>query len=297
MPQENMKFMPGSELMSASEIVEIAAIYNNLGVDKIRLTGGEPLLRKDMPEILRGLSQLNAELSVTTNAFLLDEFLDLFDDFGLKNINISIDSIDRAKFRVITRRDAFDRVMRNIELARERGFKLKFNVVVIRHFNEFEISNLLRWAADFDTPIRFIEYMPFSGNDWVYEKVVTQVEMLDILRSDFEIEELSDVDVGTATKYITSEGAEFGIIPTVSNPFCGSCSRLRVTADGKMKNCLFSSAESDLKSMLRNGEDIETEIRANLYRKKFMAAGKIDFSHEQAKAEYAKNRAMVAIGG
>ena len=166
MPGGHVKFMPDEKLMRAGEIAGLASIFVRLGVDRIRLTGGEPTLRPDLEEILSGLSQLEVSLSMTSNGFLLDGKLEMLRRYGLMKLNISLDSLDAGVFERMARRPGLDRVLQSIEKALELGFDVKINTVVIRGMNDAEIPALIRWTSERDMPIRFIEYMPFSGNEW-----------------------------------------------------------------------------------------------------------------------------------
>lgn len=298
MPSELMKFMPDHKLMSADEIFQLASIFKEFGIKKIRLTGGEPTLRKDLVEIIAALSTLNLSLSITTNAFLLDELLDDFEKYNLRNINISIDSLKPEKFSEITKRNSLDKVMNNIKKACERGFYVKLNAVIIKDVNDDEITDIIEWASTLKVNARFLEYMPFFKNNWEYSKVFSKEEILNCIAKKYEFNKKESAHDSTSVNYsIPSLGAEFGIIPTVTQAFCNGCSRIRLTSDGKIKNCLFSNDESDLLTALRNGEDVKELIRENIFRKKKAAAGKINFKDENAKIEYAKNRTMVSIGG
>ncbi len=298
MPRENMKFMPGDKLMRWEEIIELAGIFKTLGVKRVRLTGGEPLLRRDFGEILQGLSKLKLDLSITTNGLLLQEHKADMKRFGLKDINVSIDSIDQENFFNITKRDKLEEVVKNIKDFRDSGFNIKLNVVVMRSKNSHEIIELLEWSAQESLAIRFIEYMPFFGNEWEYEKVFLKKEMLEMISSKYHVEEIKSPENSTSTNFLIHDlSSSFGIIPTVSEPFCDGCNRIRLTAEGRLKNCLFSKEEDDLLAALRAGENVESIIRNNLYKKQKSAAGRVDFTDELAKSDYASNRSMVAIGG
>lgn len=298
MPHEGMKFMPDDRLMKADEIHELASIFVGLGVKKIRLTGGEPTLRKDFPEVISALRTLDVSLSLTTNGLLLDQYFDHLEQVGLTNLNISIDSLEQDNFNRITQRKVFDRVMDNISEAVRRKFKVKINVVVIRDVNDSELINLVRWAADLGVDIRFIEYMPFFGNEWEYQKVFSKKEILERIATELDFIPVESPSDSTSANYFIKElNARFGVIPTVTQAFCNGCSRIRLTADGKIKNCLFSDDESDLLTHLRSGQDVKEIIVSNLLRKKKEAGGRIDFRNEKAKIDYSNNRSMVSIGG
>ena len=291
MPDENMVFTPNKKLMQLEEIVEIAGIFIKFGVNKIRITGGEPLLRKGISEVLYALSKLPVELTLTTNASLVHQYIQVLLDCSVRSLNISLDTFDRKKFFEISRRDEFERVMANIRLLIQHDFQLKLNVVVIRNFNEHEIIDFIEFTRDNPVEIRFIEYMPFPGNNWKKEEVVSKSEILGLIANRFEFEKTIDPEHATASGYqVAGFKGSFGIISTVTAPFCGSCNRLRLTADGKMKNCLFSQGELDLLSSLRKGESIEHLIRTSILQKKHSFGGQNLF-------QTTENRSMIAIGG
>lgn len=297
MPDEKMKFMPSAKLMTADEIIQLTSVFQQLGVNKVRLTGGEPTLRKDLMEIISGIIALGITPSITTNGATIHQFIEDFQKNEI-DINISIDTLQKEKFAQISQRDLLDPVKANIEELVRRKLKVKLNVVLLRGFNDNEIIDLVNYAGKLGIEIRFIEYMPFFGNSWEYEKVYTRAEILKDISDHAEIQRLKSPDDSTSVNYvIPSTGARFGIISTVSNPFCQGCSRLRLTADGKMKNCLFSNDETDLLTALRHGQNLIPLIQENISRKKKTAAGRIDFNHEKAAVQYAQNRSMIAIGG
>lgn len=298
MPEENMRFLPTEKLMQPEEISKIVSVFVGLGVNKIRITGGEPTMRKDFEDILSRLAEFNVNLSMTTNGFVLEKHFDTLIKYGVKNLNISMDSLDRFRFGKITQRDQFDKVIQNIEAATGKDFKIRINVVVIRAFNDDELIDFIKWSSVRNLEVRFIEFMPFFGNQWSYEKVFAQREILKEIRKRYVVQTIDPEKGATATRYTIPElNSVFGIIPTVSNPFCSGCNRIRLTADGKLRNCLFSTHETDLLANLRGGKDVEELILKNISEKKKMAAGRVDFSDEQAKTAYAINRPMIAIGG
>lgn len=285
-------------LMKAGEIIQLASIFKEKGVEKIRLTGGEPCLRKDLIEIIEGLKEIGITPSITTNGALLDRHLDDMEKLGMKDLNISIDSLKPEKFKRIAQRDLLYKVLENIKAAAGRSFNVKLNVVVMRDFNDDEILDLLNFGLVVGAQIRFIEYMPFFGNSWEYGKVFSYAEVLNIIESVHPISSLEVAHDSTSKMFsVNTNGQIFGIISTVTNPFCSGCSRLRLTADGKMKNCLFSKDESDLLGPLRAGADVSELIDENIKRKKKAAGGRIDFSHENAAVQFSRNRSMIAIGG
>jgi GTP 3',8-cyclase len=186
MPEEDYEFTPASRLMQPDEIEAIAKIFVAQGVNKIRLTGGEPLVRKDAADIITRLSKLNINLTITTNGTRLHEFADVLENAGIKSLNISLDTLSKDKFLLMTKRDQFERVMQNIQLMIDRGFHVKVNVVVIKNLNDNEILDFVRWTKDAPVHVRFIEFMPFTGNRWENEKVFTLQEILDRVSNEFE---------------------------------------------------------------------------------------------------------------
>ena len=291
MPSEDMQFALHSTLMTADEIYDIAKTFVNLGVKKIRLTGGEPLVRKDAHQIIELLSDLPVELTLTTNATQTHFFIDDFKKAGIKSVNVSLDTFDKEKFFTITRRNDFDTVWNNIHQLIANNFHIKLNVVAMEGVNDDELLNFVKFTKNHPVHVRFIEFMPFPGNDWKREKVFTYIEMLERIRENFEVEKLYDEKHSTAKKYKVSGCAgTFAFINTVTLPFCGDCNRLRLTADGRMKNCLFSKGEIDLLTPYRNGGDIEELIFKSLKDKKEQTGGQ-DFSVPT------ENRSMIAIGG
>ena len=301
MPEEGISLTPKSHLMTADEIISIAQTYVNLGVNKIRLTGGEPLVRKDAKDIMLRLGKLGVNLSITTNGILVPNFINTFKEAGIQTINISIDSLDKDKFNQITRRSYFDTVFENIELLLNEGFKVKLNVVLIKDFNDNEIIDFIKLTQNKSIQIRFIEFMPFSGNQWDKSKLVSYAEILEIIQSEYpvsKIERLVDAPNDTAKNFkIENYLGRFAIISSVTNPFCGTCNRIRLTADGKLKNCLFSNSETSLLEVLRAGESILPLIQQNLSSKFPIRGGMDDDLKFQNPELFSQNRSMIAIGG
>lgn len=301
MPAEGIKLTPKAHLMTADEIVEIAKTFVGFGVNKIRLTGGEPLVRKDAKEIIQRLSNLNIELAITTNGVLVDEYIDTFKNAGLQNINVSIDSLQKDKYNQITRRDEFDRVTRNIDLLLAKHFKVKINVVLIKGFNDNEILDFIHWTKDKNVQIRFIEFMPFDGNQWNKEKLVSYKEILNTVENFYTKNQLireQDKPNDTAKNYsIKNFKGSLAIISSVTNPFCDSCNRIRLTADGKLKNCLFSSTETSILDVMRAGNSIIPFIEKNILSKHKIRGGFDDENEFSNPLNFNKNRSMIAIGG
>ena len=291
MPDEKVLVTPSSKLMSLDEIFAIATTFVKLGVNKVRLTGGEPLVRKDAKEIILKLSELPVELTISTNAVLVDQYIEVFKQADIRSVNVSLDTLNAEEFFAITKRGDFEKIHKNIFLLLENDFKVKVNMVVMKGVNEHAILDFFNLTNNFPIDVRFIEFMPFSGNAWDREKVFSQQEMLNLISEKYSFEKLIDEPNDTAKKYsVPGHKGTFGFISTVTEPFCGSCNRLRLTADGKMKNCLFSESETDLLSAYRNGDDIESLITKNILSKKEALGGRFDF-------ENIENRSMIKIGG
>lgn len=285
-------------LMSADEIETLAREFVSLGVNKIRLTGGEPLLRKDAKEILLRLSKLPAELTLTTNGSLVDEFMETFHASGIRSINVSLDSLNADTFQKLTGRNEFWKVRNNIELLLRKNFHVKINVVIMNGYNDSEIPAFIEWTKNISVHIRFIEFMPFPGNHWRPEKLITYREILEMIQDKFPgVQKLNDGAHDTAKKFrVTGHAGTFAVISTMSDPFCGGCNRMRLTADGKMRNCLFSKSETDLLTPLRDGKDILPLVKECLLGKHYMLGGH-DEQQWAAHHTESKERSMLAIGG
>jgi len=299
MPNEHYHFMPTSHLMQPEEIEAIAKTFVSLGVDKIRLTGGEPLARRDFGDILERLAVLPARLSLTTNATLLHRHIDAIEAAGIHGLNISLDTLSPEKFRELTHRDLFAQTFRNINMALARGLNIRINMVVMKGVNETEMPDFIRWTKNEAIEIRFIEFMPFAGNRWKGAQVFTKHEMIELITSTYTIEEQPAEKNATSSRYaIQGHKGSFGVISTMSAPFCTGCNRMRLTADGKMKNCLFSKDETDLLTAFRNGLPLESLIRQNILGKEEKLGGQFgDKPIDELKSEQLVNRSMISIGG
>jgi cyclic pyranopterin phosphate synthase len=298
MPEENIKFMVPSKLMQADEIDRIAQEFVKLGVRKIRLTGGEPLIRNDAEKIITSLSKYPVNLTLTTNGTRINEVIPTLVAAGVKSINLSLDTLKAEKFFQITRRNLFAKVWDNIQLLLENGFHVKVNVVVMRGFNDYEILDFVEWTKNQPVHVRFIEFMPFDGNQWNNEKVFTYKEILEVVDAKYSTLRLKDEINGTAKKYkVYGHEGTFAVISTMSAPFCSNCNRMRLTADGKMKNCLFSKSEIDILGALRKGEDIIPLIRQCVIEKEVALGGQFNSDFEHLDAGKIKNRSMINIGG
>jgi GTP 3',8-cyclase len=298
---EDQRFLRREELMTRGEIATIARLFvDRFGIDKIRLTGGEPLLRPDVVDIVRDLRALGVNLGMTTNAVSLHKYLDPLLDAGLRSLNVSLDTFDADRFKRIARRDSYEQVWRNVQQAQQRGMRIKLNMVVMRGVNDDEILPFVDLTKDKNIHVRFIEFMPFAGNHWGRERVYTYAEMLGHIGSVHSFEKLNDDPNSTAKAYqVPGWQGTFAVISTVTEPFCGSCDRLRLTAEGKMRNCLFAREETDLLAPLRRGEDIAPLIEANVLAKHAMLGGLPPFRPEKQEEVLSdlSVRPMVSIGG
>ena len=298
MPEEDYAFTPVSKLMQADEIETIAKIFVAEGVNKIRLTGGEPLVRKDAASIMLALSKLPVQLTLTTNGTRLHKFIDVLKEAGIRSLNLSLDTLQPEKFNLITQRDQFELVWKNIQLLLDHGFNVKVNVVVMRGINDNEVDDFIAWTKNTPVHVRFIEFMPFSGNHWSSNRVVTLDQMLASIGRNYEFIPLQAEKHDTAKNYIVpGHAGTFGVISTMSAHFCGDCNRMRLTADGKLKNCLFSKDETDLLSAMRNGESIVPLIHQCVFGKEKQLGGQFSPAFEQLHADEIHNRSMITIGG
>ena len=301
MPEHGIPLSPAKELMTAAEIGKFAEIFVGLGVKKIRLTGGEPFLRKDFREIAELLAAFPVEISITTNGILLDRNLDFLNNLGIKHLNFSLDTLQESKFATLTRRTGFQKTMDNLYEAISAGFRMKINSVLMKGENDDEIVDLVRFTRDLPIAVRFIEFMPFDGNKWNKSKLVSEAEILGQVEKAFGREKLislPDEKNLTARKFkIEGFQGEFGIISSVTNPFCGTCNRIRLTANGRIKNCLFSNLETDLLKVMREGGNVEELILESIYHKKAVRAGMDSLEKLSDPELHGQNRSMIAIGG
>jgi cyclic pyranopterin phosphate synthase len=259
------QWVPRANLLSFEEIERFVRVAVGLGIRKIRLTGGEPLLRHDVEQLVARIAQVPGmeDLAMTTNGFLFAQKARALREAGLHRISFSLDSLDPANFKKMTGRDGLEEVLQSIRLAQELGFNpVKVNAVVIREINDHEIESLAEFARERNLSFRFIEFMPLdSARAWQKEMVVSGREILQRLQARFDLRPVAtDNPSATARRWAFSDGrGEIGIIAPVSEPFCGHCNRIRLTADGKIRTCLFSITEHDLRPLLRGGKT-DTEL-------------------------------------
>lgn len=297
---ESVEFLPREHLLTYEEIGRFVRVAAGLGIDKIRLTGGEPLVRRDLPRLVEMLVAIPGivDVGLTTNGILLAPMARALWDAGLRRINVSLDTMDPDKFREITRRTGFERVIEGILAAKDAGFDpVKVNAVAIKGLNEGDVVPLARFAREHQLELRFIEYMPLdAGNAWERSKVLYASEILGLLEAEFgpiAPSPRQDPRAPAQDFDYADGGGRIGLIASVSRPFCGSCNRLRLTADGKLRNCLFALDETDVKPLLRGAGDDATladALRASV--------GAKWEGHEINTARFIKpERLMHSIGG
>ncbi|MBW0762029.1 GTP 3',8-cyclase MoaA [Mammaliicoccus lentus] len=262
MPKEifgdDFVFLPKQELLSFDEIIRLARLYSSLGVEKVRITGGEPLLRRDLYKLIQGINEIEGinDIGLTTNGLLLKKHGQNLYDAGLRRINVSIDALDNELFKSINNRNiSASQILEQIDYAKKIGFKVKVNVVIQKGINDQEIIPLVEYFKNNNIVVRFIEFMDVGNdNGWNFDKVVTKKEMLEQIGQHFEIEPVESGYFGEVATYYRHKdnGAQFGLITSVSASFCSSCTRARISSDGKFYGCLFAE---------KNGYDIKTELR------------------------------------
>ncbi|XP_052009513.1 molybdenum cofactor biosynthesis protein 1 isoform X3 [Xyrauchen texanus] len=297
MPEEGVKLTPRSQLITSEEVLTLARLFVQEGVNKIRLTGGEPLIRPDVLHIITELRKLEGlkTIAVTTNGMNLARMLPGLKKAGVDLLNISLDSLVPAKFEFIVRRKGFHKVMESIEKAIEMGYNpVKVNCVVTRGLNEDELLDFVALTERKNLDVRFIEYMPFDGNRWNFKKMVSYQEMLDRIKQKWpNLEPVPGEETDTAKAFrVPGFQGQLGFITSMSDHFCGSCNRLRITADGNLKVCLFGNSEVSLRDCLRSGaseEELLHIIGSAVGRKKKRHAGMFNISQM-------KNRPMILIG-
>jgi cyclic pyranopterin phosphate synthase len=262
LPHGEPPIAPKEQMLSFEEIDYVCEIFVGLGIEKLRLTGGEPMLRRDIETIIRKLARLKTsglrDLALTTNGYYLPDRAQSLKDAGLDRVTISLDSLKRDVFKRMTGVDVLDKVLAGIDAAKKAGLEpIKINAVIVRGHNEDEVADFAAFARDYDVKMRFIEFMPLdSGHEWAREDVVSGKEIRDRISERFLLVRV-DVARGsdTSSRYRFADGApgEIGIIAPVTEPFCGACSRIRLTADGQIRTCLFSTVEHSLRDVVRSG--------------------------------------------
>ena len=298
MPEEGVDLSPRSDLLTFEEIERLARLFVCGGVDKIRLTGGEPLVRKHVEDLVEMLGRLPGldTLALTTNGMLLPRKLPRLRAAGLDAINISLDTLVPEKFETITRRGGLEDVLQAIEMAMAYGYDpVKVNCVVMRGVNDDELLDFVEWTRHVPIAVRFIEYMPFQGNGWSETGFFPYADMLERIGLFYpDLQRLEDDPNATARTWrVPGHRGTIGFIASMSEKFCGSCNRLRLTADGSLKVCLFGQAEVSLRDMLRGGasdRELDEAIRNAVLRKQAAHAGMLQLVDQE-------NRPMILIGG
>ncbi len=306
MPAEGLPWLERAEVLSFEEIERIVRVLVEMGVSDVRLTGGEPLVRRDFPVLAGMLAAIEGleDLSVTTNGYLLERDADALAESGIRRMNVSIDSLQRDRFFAMTRRDSLPQVLRGLEAVGRRPElrPVKVNAVAIRGFTEQEALPFAEFARDNDFQVRFIEFMPLDGDrGWTPDQVLTGEELRAIIHAVHPLEELPREPSATARRFRFADPpsggrggrGEIGFINPVSEPFCSDCNRIRLTADGKLRTCLFSMHETDLRTPLRDGADddeLEGIVRDAVWRK--------ELKHRVGEKGFRQPaRSMSAIGG
>jgi cyclic pyranopterin phosphate synthase len=298
MPAEGMQWLERDAILTFEELERLVSLFVRLGVSDVRLTGGEPLVRRDFPRLVAKLSLIEGldDLSLTTNGFLLERDADALVAAGIHRMNVSIDSLQRDRFYAMTRRDALPQVLRGLEaLGRHPQLRVKVNAVAMRGFTEDEALPFADFARTHPFQVRFIEFMPLDGDhSWTPDSVLTGEELRAIIHARHPLEELPREASATARVFRFADGAgELGFINPVSEPFCSDCNRVRLTAEGKLRTCLFSLRETDLREPLRAGAtdaELERIIRDAVWRK--------ELKHRVGEPGFVQPaRTMSAIGG
>jgi GTP 3',8-cyclase len=299
MPAEGLPWLERDEILSFEEIVRLTGLFAAMGVHDVRLTGGEPLVRRDFPTLAAMLAQVQdvRDLSLTTNGFLLERDAEALVRAGIRRFNVSVDSLQRDRFYELTRRDALPQVLRGLELLATfpKAFPIKVNAVAIRGFTEQEVLPFAELARESPYEIRFIEFMPLDADHaWTRDQVLTGAETRAAIETVYPLEPEPREPSATARVYRFADGrGRIGFINPVSEPFCADCNRVRLTADGRLRTCLFSLNETDLRGPLRAGADdgeLERLIREAVWRK--------ELKHHVGEPGFIQPaRTMSAIGG
>jgi cyclic pyranopterin phosphate synthase len=297
MPAEGLPWLEREAILHFEEIERIVALLAQMGIESVRLTGGEPLVRRDFPRLAGMLAPLVGDLSVTTNGYLLERDAQALVDAGINRFNVSVDSLQQDRFFAMTRRDALPQVLRGLEAlaGHPEAHPIKVNAVALRGFTEHEVLPFARFAREHPYEVRFIEFMPLDGDrSWTRDQVLTGEEVRAAIDAEYPLEPEPREPSATARVYRFADGhGRIGFINPVSEPFCGDCNRIRLTADGKLRTCLFSLNETDLRAPLRAGAtdaEIEQVIRDAVWRKELK-------HHVNEPGFVQPARTMSAIGG
>jgi molybdenum cofactor biosynthesis protein A len=297
MPEQGVDLTPNEKLLSLEELRQLVSLFVRAGVDKVRLTGGEPTVRADLENIvsmIRSHKEIKS-IGMTTNGLVLKHKLRSLKEAGLDVLNISLDTFVEAKFTFLTRRLGFKKVMESIDLALKYGYRpLKLNCVMMRGVNDDEVYDFVEFTRSKDVYVRFIEYMPFDGNQWNDKKLVPYAEMLEKIKLKYKLSKVGDAENDTSKAFqVDGYKGKIGFITSMTDHFCGTCNRIRLTADGNLKVCLFSNKEYSLRDMLREGKSNQElyEVISNAIKgKKYSHDGMYNIAGR-------KNRPMITIGG
>jgi cyclic pyranopterin phosphate synthase len=299
MPAEGLPWLERAEVLTFEEIERLVTLLAQMGVDELRLTGGEPLVRRDFPALAARLKRVPGlrEVSITTNGFLLERDAAALVAAGVDRFNVSVDSLQRDRFYAQTRRDALDRVLAGLEhlASFPEAHPIKINAVAIRGFTEDEVLPFARFAREHPYEVRFIEYMPLDGDrTWKADQVLTGAEIREAIHAVYPLEPAARDPHATARVHHFADGqGKIGFINPVSEPFCGDCNRIRLTADGRLRTCLFSLNETDLRAVLRadaSDDELEQVIRTAVWAKELK-------HHVNEPGFVQPKRTMSAIGG
>ncbi len=299
MPSEGINFVENNKLFSIDELIKLSRIMVDQGIDKIRITGGEPFVRKDLMVLLRALTELDGlnDISITTNATLIGPYIDELKRLGIKNINVSLDAINKATFERITRRDQYDTVYGNLVRLIAEGFNVRINFIVLENQNTQDVLSILELMKHYKVSVRFLEEMPFNGGSktfnairWDYKKILEH-----ITTAYPDTEKLKSPPTSTSINYkIKGHTGTFGLIPSFSRTFCGSCNRLRISASGDVITCLYGKPKMNLLSVMR-GNNAEEAIKKHI----LDAVGNREKTGFEAQAQHSSvfNSSMTSIGG
>ncbi|MEM9546572.1 MAG: GTP 3',8-cyclase MoaA [Bacteroidota bacterium] len=296
MPEQGIDFADRRDILSYEEITRLAKIFKTLGVEKVRITGGEPFVRKDMGILLRQLASIFPKVHITTNATLLSDHIELLKELKIASLNISIDSLDRDKFFLITRRDSFDTVMENILWCIDASVPIKLNMVVMRGINDAEILDFVRFGIRHNIEVRFIEAMPFNEDDGNRDVFMSSSDILRTISEEFpDVRKIESNLPSSSEKYELNGGHQIGIIPAYTRSLCTFCNRIRLTPKGEFMTCLYATKGLDLRALLRDenisDRDLENAIKNSVLHKK-----KDGFEEEQLQ-DSSVFRSMTTIGG
>ncbi|MDG1716511.1 MAG: GTP 3',8-cyclase MoaA [Saprospiraceae bacterium] len=295
MPAEGIDFAHRDDILSYEEIIRLAKVFSDLGVDKVRLTGGEPFMRKDIDVLLRSLSDVFAKVHITTNATLFSDHINLLKEIEISGLNISIDSLDRDRFFMITRRDSYALVMKNILDCIKNGIPTKLNIVVMKGINDMEIIDFVRFGMEHNVEVRFIEAMPFNDDDGNRDVYMPATEIAEMIAGEFPSLQKLVADGSSSIKYTINGKQTVGIIPAYSRSLCSSCDRIRLTPQGELLNCLYAQTGTNLLAMVRDEKvsdgDIQQAIVDSVILKKRSGL------EEEALIDKNAFRSMTTIGG